>query len=341
MDTQFAHELRLKAMEVGFSRVGFAELDPPAGVAAYDAFIAEGRHADMTWMAESREARANPKQLLPGAQSMVSLGIDYYHPRPKDPGGLTGKVSRYAWGRDYHNLIGKRLDRVVRWIRAQGVVAWGGVDHRPFIERAWAERAGLGFSARNACMIRPGEGSYFFLAVILVGRTLPPDPPIRAGLERFCGACRRCHDLCPTQAFTGDGQLDARRCISWATIECRGAIPLWIRPHIGRWLYGCDECQEVCPHNHRPPNSQEPDLAPRDAWVQLDWLLGAPESEIQQHFVATAFKRAGVWGLRRNAMIVLGNIADSSARPHLLPWADGTDEVLADHARWAIDRLNA
>jgi epoxyqueuosine reductase len=290
-------------------------------------------------MVRGRPPRADPRLLLPQARSAVVLGVDYRWPRPPDPGGLTGKVASYAWGRDYHRLIGKRLRRLTTRLseRIPGFQAYAGVDSRPLIERAWAARAGLGYIGKNACVILPGRGSYLFLAVILTNQELPADAP----LGDFCGRCRRCLDACPTAAFTAPGQLDARRCISYLTIEHAGPIPEDLRPLLGRWVFGCDDCQEVCPHNHAPPRSPEAELAPRPrhAWLDLPELLFSSDDEILERYVGTPLRRASPLRLKRNAALVLGNLGDPAARAALERACKHEDPALRDAAGWALDRL--
>jgi len=339
MTIEAAQHIRNIAVSYGFDDVRFADISPPAGLDAYDRFLAERRHGDMAWMETGRAPRADPTQLLSDARSIVVLGMRYGYPRPPDPGGLTGKVACYAWGRDYHNLIGKRLRKMSRDLRAQipGLNTYCGVDSRPLIERAWAERSGLGFLGKNAIAILPGESSYFFLAAMLVNIPLPPDTPLRD----HCGTCRRCLDACPTDAFTGAGQVDARRCISYLTIEHRGQVDNQLRPLIGRWVFGCDDCQEVCPHNPETPPPAESDFAPRPghAWLDLEWVLTTSDETLDSHFEGSPMRRARPTGLKRNAAMVLGNLGDAAARPALLHATGHTDPVVCDAARWALDRL--
>ena len=336
----FAESLRALCHAQGFEHVRFCAADGAPGIAAYDQFLAAGHHADMAWMVDSRDARAEPRRLLREAESAIVLGMEHRHLRPPDPGGLTGKVAAYAWGRDYHNLIGKRIKKIERWLREQGRPCFGGVDSRPFIERAWAERAGLGYAAKNCFTIRPGQGSGFFLAVILVGGPLPPDAPLRHGLERFCGSCARCHLACPTAAFVGDGQLDARRCISTLTIESDGPIPEALRPKLGRWVFGCDDCQDVCPHNHRAPGPAEDDFAPVNAWLDLRWLLFADDDVVEAHFEGSPLRRPGAVGLKRNAAVVLGNLGDPTARPCLEAGLSHPSALVVEHCDWALRALD-
>lgn len=332
--------IRQEATALGFDHVRFAALDPAPGVRRYDQFLAAGHHADMGWMEGGREKRAQPRMMLPAARSAVVLGLRYAWPRPPDPGGLTGKVACYAWGRDYHNLIGKHLKRLRKRLAQHGIESTWGVDARPFIERAWAERAGLGFLGRNCCAIVPGQGSYLFLAVGLVDQALPADPP-RLGLERHCGACRRCLDVCPTQAFVGSGQLDARRCISWMTIEHRGPVPTEHRAQVGRWVFGCDDCQEVCPHNHKPPTPLHADLQPVEgrAWLDLEWVLHTEDDVLDAALMGSPLRRAKPWGLKRNAALVLGNLADPAGRPALLRALEHPHPVVQEQARWSLERV--
>ena len=268
------------------------------------------------------------------------LAVDYAWPRPPDPGGLTGKVSAYAWGRDYHNLLSKRLRRLARELReeAPGVEGYWGVDSRPLIERAWAEKAGMGFVGKNCCIIRPGQTSYMFLGMILLSEAIPPDRPY---LRDHCGRCRRCLDACPTNAFVAARQLDARRCISYLTIEHKGAFPLDLRAGIGRWVFGCDLCQEVCPHNHKLRPGAHEDFTPRgdNAWLDLEWLLTTAPETIRAHFQGSPIKRPGPSGLKRNAAIVLGNLGDPAARPALLSQENSPDDGVRESVRWALERL--
>jgi len=341
MSTTFhaADIIREESARYGFDEVRFAPVVPAPGVAEYDQFIGEGRQGEMQWMHRGREPRAAPDMLLPSAKSAVVLGMTYAHPRPPDPGGLTGKVASYAWGRDYHNLIGKRLRKLTRDLahRIPGFEAYWGVDARPLIERAWAQRSGLGFLGKNCMAIMPASSSYFFLAVVLVNQGLPPDEP----MGDHCGPCRRCLDVCPTQAFTGPGQLDARRCISYLTIEHRSSIPLELRPLMGRWVFGCDDCQEICPHNGSTIPTANEDFAPRTghAWLDLEWVLQSEDDALDKHFEGSPIRRCKPHGLKRNAAIVLGNLKDPAARTALFHAETHAEDTVREAARWALERI--
>ena len=333
--------LRTRARELGFTRVRFTPIpETGPGIVHYDDFLARGHHASMRWMERGRGARADPSGLVPAGISAVALGIEYGGPRPVDPGGLTGRVARYAWGRDYHNVVGKRVRKLVKQLSREGVRAYGGVDSRPLIERAWAEAAGLAYLGRNCCAIVPGQGSWLFLAVILVDASLPGDPPL-PGLDRHCGACRRCLAACPTNAFVDTGQLDAQRCISYWTIEHRGNIDPDFGSGFGRWVFGCDDCQEVCPHNHAPRSDIEEAFQPRPgrAWLDLEWVLDTPADALEAAFQGSPIRRPGAQGLKRNAALVLGNIGDPAARRALTRASEGPDPVVAAQARAALDRI--
>jgi len=325
-------------------RLGFAHLrvaaigdapEPCPRIEHLDSWLSAGRHADMDWIVRGRDVRANPRLRGEAARSAVVLSFEHHHQRPPDPGGLTGMVARYAWGRDYHNLVGKRLRKLLKRLRAAGIACWGGIDTAPIFERAWAAEAGLGFQGKNALQIWPAGGSWMFLAVIFTEEPLVPDAP----LGDHCGSCTRCLDACPTGALVGPGQLDARACIAYWTIEARGAIPEALRPGFGRWVFGCDVCQEVCPHNVSPPEPDEDDLLPRNAWLDLEWLLTASDDAILARFLGTPIRRPGPNGLRRNAAVVLGNLGDPAAASALRRVADSGDPMVAEHARWALDRL--
>ncbi len=329
--------LEAEARRLGFGRVRVARAGPPPGFARYDEFLAAGHHASMGWLETSRDVRGDPERLLPGARSVVVLAMDYARPAPPDPGGLTGRVACYAWGRDYHALIGLRVRHLRRALEAAfpGLRTWGGVDSGPAWERGWAEAAGLGFSGKNGMAIVPSEGSLFFLATLLLTEELAPDTPV----GDHCGKCRRCLDACPTGALLDGGGMDAARCISYLTIEHDGAIPEPLRPALGRWLFGCDDCQVACPHQHAARHPVPADFAPRHAWLPLPAILEASDRALLDTFEGTPIRRAAPHRLRRNAAVVLGNIGDPAARPALERARASSDGTLAEHAGWALDRL--
>jgi epoxyqueuosine reductase len=303
-----------EAARHGFSDLRVARADASLHAARFDAMLDEGRHGEMEWLRESRDVRLDPRLHRPGARSVVVLAFRYGQAPPTDPGGLTGRVASYAWGRDYHNLLGLRLKHLAAALNARhpGLVVWHGVDSGPSWDRGWAEAAGLGYAGRNGMMVLPGDTSFYFVALLYLSAELAPDAP----LGDHCGRCRRCVERCPTGALPGDGSLDARRCISYLTIEHRGEIARELWPLMGRWIFGCDDCQEVCPHvradRHVP--GLPADFRPRFAWVPLPALLQADDRAILDTFEGTPLRRAGPARLRRNAAIVLGNIGTPEAR---------------------------
>ncbi len=331
--------LEREARRLGFSEVRIAAVSPTPRIAAYADWLELGFHGEMSWMATGLDPRRDPRELLPSCRSVVVLAVDYGHEAPPDPGGLTGRVSRYAWGRDYHNAVGKRLRNLQRRLREHwpGLRSRTFVDNGPVLERAWAEQSGLGFIGKNNMVILPGQTSYFFLGVLLVDQELPPDLPITVD---HCGTCARCIERCPTSAFPAPHSLDARRCISYLTIENTGEIPEELRPLLGRWLFGCDACQDPCPHVRLGRRPAHPDFAPVNAWLDLPALLDSSDDALIQRFEGTPLRRAAPWRLRRNALVVLGNLGDPAAIPVLLRYEAGSDPVLSQHARWALGELD-
>jgi len=354
--------------------VGFASADPHEHGARAAAWVAEGRHGTMRWMARRTERRGDPRSVLPGARTVISVAADYYRgdwpdgfdPRdlgdgasgaePKrdprgaapnrDPRGATpkrdprGAVARYAWGRDYHRRMKRRLVRLGRALAAMAPGAgWTtAIDTRAFLDRAFAERAGIGWVGKNTNVIRKEAGSWCFLGAIVTDVALPPDAPAR----NYCGTCSRCITACPTGAIVGPYQLDARRCISYLTIEHAGPIPLELRPLIGTRIFGCDDCQEVCPWNRFATPTLDPDFAerPDQQAPALIPLLTLDDAAFRTRFAGTALLRAGRDRFVRNVAVALGNAGDPAARPALERAAsEDPDPDVREHAAWALLRL--
>jgi epoxyqueuosine reductase len=331
--------VRALAVAEGFERVGFAAVEPLDVEGGWlDAWLAEGMHAGMGWMATSRDARIEPGRLVPGAATVAVLAMPYAHPTAPEPGGLTGLVSGYARGRDYHNVIGKALRRIQRGLRERypAMASYGTVDTRPVYERAWAVRAGLGWAGRSCCTILPGLGTQVFLATLLLDVALPPSP----ALEADCGPCARCLRACPTGALVGPGRLDARRCLSYLTIEHRGAIPEALRPAMGRRVFGCDTCQDTCPQARAARNQGHPAFEPKPdhTWLDLCALLLEDDEALERRLEGSPIRRARAVGLKRNAAVVLGNIGDPAALPALEHAMEHPDPVVREHATWATER---
>jgi epoxyqueuosine reductase len=337
------------ALALGFDLVGIAPADPPPHAESLRGWLARGFAGEMGYLARRVEERIDPRRVLEGARSVVALAFAYDPGSPVPVEGPSARIARYAGGEDYHDVL---LDRVRAFEAALVALAErpvrtrGYVDTGPLLERALAARAGLGWIGKNTCLIHPGMGSYLFLAVVLTDLALEPDE----ALPDHCGSCRACLDACPTDAFPEPFVMDATRCIAYATIESRGPIPEPLRAAHGDWAFGCDICQEVCPWNRRErravpadPQGLRARIAPRREWRSpaLDWLLALDETTWQHATRGTALRRARFRGLLRNALVVAGNSGDAGLVPLVRRHAEGDDALLAEHARWALQRLGA
>jgi len=340
------------AIEEGFSLCGIAPAAPLGELDFFPAWIAAGYHGEMDYLAKTTEAgelrRAALANVAPWARSVVVCAANYNSEVPystlcADSG--RGWISRYAFAEsDYHELLLTRLRRLERRM-VERIVADGGttprtwcyVDTGPVVERVLAAHSGIGWMGKNGCIINQQLGSWLFLGVILSSHALPPSLP---AADR-CGSCTLCLDACPTQAFIGPHRLDATRCISYLTIEQRGAVPEELREKMGRHIFGCDICQEVCPWNRRAPVSLEPAFAPRTELVNpsLEWISGMKVEEFQRAFRGSPVKRAKLNGLLRNAAVAMGNSGDRKHLPRMRELERHADPVVVEHARWAIARL--
>ena len=336
--TRLAVELAERARGLGFDRVRIAaarSLDRDA--ATLERWLALGRHAEMGWMARTAEQRSDPRRLLSGCRSVVSLA--WNHGPQADDSARQAGIARYARGRDYHRVLGGRLRRLATWLaEASGAPARAFVDSGPILERAWAEASGLGWIGKNSCVITRELGSWILLGEILSAAELEADDGPH---EDLCGSCTACLDACPTAAILPDRTVDAGRCISYWTIEHRGAVPEHRRSGHGAWIFGCDVCQEVCPWNRR--FGREPDR-PGDPARNLGALdpvaiLEMDEGTFRARYSGTALLRARWDGMRRNACIVLGNRGDRAALAVLARACDDGDPVVRSHAAWAIERI--
>ena len=303
----------------------------------------------MAWLARRLEERVDPRRVLPGARSLVCVALVYAGEEPEPPATGRGgaRVARYARGDDYHDVLGARLRTLADALPSLAgapVASRSYVDTGPVLERAHAARAGLGWIGKNTCLIHPDLGSWLFLGVVLTDLALEPGEP----LADHCGSCRACLDACPTAAFPEPYVLDATRCLSYATIELRGAIPEALREGQGAWVFGCDVCQEVCPWNTRSRRRVPADplglrarLAPRAEWraPSLAWLLGLAEEDWLRHTRGSALRRARHRLLLRNALVAAGLSGLAELRPEVARHAAGGDPLLAEHARWALARL--
>ena len=336
-----------RAHDLGFDLVGVTPGRPTPHVRAYHSWLAHGRHGEMGYMARPDRVarREDPARILPGVRSVICVGLNYY------PGALPaslshdpsrGLISNYTWGLDYHDLMIPRLEELAAFISAEAgreAAYRTYVDTGPVLERAYAAEAGLGFVGKNTCLIHPQMGSWLFLGEILVNIELDPTPE-RA--KTSCGTCRRCLDACPTGALIAPYVLDARRCISYLTIELQGPIPPELRPLMGNWIYGCDICQTVCPWQRfakptreRSFRAAEPDRA---APVLLD-LLEMNEETFRQRYKGSPIFRIGRRGLLRNVAVALGNWGDERAVPALARALTDAEPLVRGHAAWALERI--
>jgi epoxyqueuosine reductase len=343
-------EDRIKALGLGlgFDLIGIAPALPTPGSEFLREWLERGYAGEMDYIARRVEERVDPRRVLEGARSAIAVGLVYDPGEPKPASPASGAIARYAGGDDYHDVLRGRLrvfadglaplaDRPVR-SRAY-------VDTGPIQERASAAEAGLGWIGKNTCLIHPRLGSYLFLGVVLTDLALTAD--VRE--PDHCGSCRACLDACPTGAFPEPYVLDATRCISYTTIEARGAIPEPLRAAHGDWIFGCDICQEVCPWNLRERRSVPEDraglrdrIAPREEWRRpaLEWILGLDEQAWRAVTRKSALRRAKHRGLVRNALVACGNSGDRALIPAVRQHAEGDDPLLAEHARWALERLS-
>jgi epoxyqueuosine reductase len=344
--------LKRKATALGFNRVGVIPAGPARRLDAYLRWIAAGMQGEMGYLDRpDREARRrDPGVILPGVRSVVVVGLDYYTAElppaiAHDP--ARGRISNYAWNVDYHEVMTPRLAALADWLRGQPGAGEVGsrvyVDTGAILERDHGETAGLGFTGKNTMLIDPRRGSWFFLGVLLTTATLDYDPPPEARPAMpDCGRCTRCLAACPTAAFPQPYVLDARRCISYLTIELKGWIPRELRPLMGNWVYGCDVCQEVCPFNRFARPTVE------SAFYPVDWDAAAPpllellalnEAAFARRFASSPIRRIKRGRLVRNACVAAGNWANPVAVPALIALLGDADPLVRGHAAWALRRI--
>ena len=361
MDAVRQEELRRRLRALGFDEVRFARLDGGTpGADALRAWLAAGRQADMAWMERTADKRVAPQLVLPGARSIILLGVNYWpgaeSGERKAEGEKPARWARYACHEDYHDTIKPALVAAGHALEELGGVP--GTDYRyfvdtgPVLERGWAARAGLGFVGKNAMLISRRFGNWLFLAAILTRAELAPDPPLRGkpatrnsklepSVGTLCGKCTRCMDACPTQALPAPGVVEARRCLSYLTIENRGAIPREFRRAGGDRIYGCDICAEVCPWNRFAQESRRLLLVARYdlAALPIRELLALTPERFAGIFRHTPIKRLKLAGLLRNACVVAGNSGDANLIEPLVRLAAHASPLVRAHAVWAVFRL--
>jgi epoxyqueuosine reductase len=336
--TNFADHLKQQAQRIGFDRVGIAPATDADGFDRLQDWLAQGFAGEMRYMSAHGDARRHPASILPSVRSVVMVSLSYAPTAPDPPDAA--KIARYARGGDYHDVLRAKLKELLAWIRQElpKVQGRGVVDTAPLLERDFARRAGLGWFGKNTMLIHPRLGSYTFLGALLLDIDLAADKPF---VPNHCGTCTRCLDECPTDAFVGPGKLDARRCISYLTIELRGSMPEDLRGGVGHWVFGCDICQEVCPWNRKATPGTATELQPRAEMIAPDLVgwLSLTDEDFRRRFDGTALLRTGRRGLLRNIAIVLGNRGDPAALPALERAAEDPEEIIRDACRWAIDRI--
>ncbi len=334
-----------EARRLGFILAGVTTPDPPPHLSTFEHWLAQGHHGDMYYLAaeRSRLRRADPKQILPECKSILVLATPY-HPVQQPSSFIfhhsSFRVASYALGDDYHLILPPRLAALVRFIETQvghPVANRYYTDTGPLLERDLASRAGLGWIGKNTCLIHPRAGSYFLLAEILLDLPLDPDPPFPTD---HCGTCTRCLDACPTDCVLPNRTLDARRCISYLTIENKGDIPTDLRPLMRDWIFGCDICQQVCPWNRFAADG-DASFGPRagSAPSDLIQLLASTPESFNQTFKRSPFQRPKRRGLLRNVAVALGNTNDPAALPALEQALNDPEPLVREHAAWAIERI--
>ena len=336
--------LRIKeeAQRLGFTLVGIS----PVKMAPHEGFFAQwlrkGLGGEMGYLKRTEELRRDPTKLVPWAVSVVSVGLNYYAPlpRPTAQDGAKGWISRYAWGDDYHDVVKERLESLLEKVKEIYPGAVEGkvfVDSGPVLERDIAGVAGIGWIGKNTHLISPRRGSWFFLGELFLSIELVYDRPIR---DR-CGKCDLCLKACPTTAFVGPYILDARRCISYLTIELKGAIPRHLRPLMGNHIFGCDICQEVCPYNVKAGDTEEGAFSPREGLYapELIPLLSLSEEEFRRRFRGSPILRAKRRGFLRNVAVALGNLKSLEAVPALIQALQDDDPLVRRHVAWALGQI--
>ncbi len=342
MDVEQA--LKEEAARQGFTLAGITTPEPAQHLTIYEQWLQAGLHGEMTYLEResARRQRTDPRQLLPECEAILVVGMPYY-PAVQGKGERgKGKVAAYAWGEDYHDVIPERLRTLVGYLErqlGQKVPHRVFTDSGPLLERELGQRAGLGWIGKNTCLIHPQRGSYFFLGELLLGIPLQADAPFT---QDRCGACTRCIEACPTGCIRPDRTLDARRCISYLTIELKGAIPEQLRPDLGNWVFGCDICQQVCPWNRFASDRAEAVFAPRGEVPTPDLAaeLSLTEQQFREKFKGSPVLRAKRKGYLRNVAVALGNMGDRRAIPALeRTAAEDAEELVRGHAAWALRQI--
>ena len=341
--------IKQQAHTLGFELAGIAPAADADGFAHLEDWLAQGFAGEMDYMHRYGPAHRHPESILPNVKSVVMVGVNYKQEsgvRSQESGvrsqesGISGRISCYAGGLDYHEVLRGKLKGLLEWIQREvpGVRGRAVIDTAPLLERDFARRAGLGWFGKNTMLIDKKLGSYFFIGALLLDIALGTDEPFETA---HCGSCTRCLDAFPTDAFVAPYQLDARRCISYLTIELRGSIAEDLRAGMGDWIFGCDVCQDVCPWNRKSPLGKEASLQPSAAGLHVDLveLMGLSEEEFRERYRHTPLGRPKRAGLLRNAAIALGNVGDERALPGLERALGDVEPEIREAAAWAIAQI--
>jgi epoxyqueuosine reductase len=337
------------AHELGFNLCRFAKAETPEHAAEFRGWLDRGDAGEMNYLARNAQRRCDPQQILPDAKTVIVLALNYFQGKESVAAALsaakgaagtaatTGRIARYAWGDDYHGLIEKKLAVIDQFLRQRGGRQKCYVDTGPMLERDHGATAGIGWQGKSTMLLNREFGTWFFLAEILTTLEFAPD----TAQKNYCGRCTRCIDACPTGAITAPHQVDARRCISYLTIELKGPIPLELRPMIGDRIYGCDDCLDACPWNRFAKVSRETAFAmgPEIASMKLRDYLSLDDDKFRRLFRDSPIKRTKRRGLLRNVCVALGNVGTIEDLPALERAAVDAEALIAEHAQWAIERV--
>lgn len=339
--SRLTEDLKCEARRLGFGLTGVCPAVTPGGVSRFHEWLASGYAGTMDYLPSRAEAYTHPRHVLDGARSLLVLAFNYRTVEPEAAQPGRGRVSRYAWGRDYHDVVRDRLGKLAEFlaVRSPQARVRGVVDTAPLLEREFAQLAGLGWIGKNTLLLNKEVGSWFFLAALVTDLELEYDQPHQSD---HCGTCRACLDACPTDAFVDAYVLDARRCISYLTIELGGPMPRELRPSVGDWLFGCDVCQEVCPWNQKAPTSGESQFQPLAGMTTLELvqLFELDEAAFRARFRHTPLWRPKRRGLLRNAAIVLGNQRPPQAIGALIHGLGDVEPLIRGACAWALGRYD-
>jgi epoxyqueuosine reductase len=329
------------AREIGFDFCRIAACSSPPHAHEFRNWLHDEAHGEMSYMERGEEKRCDPHKVLPGTRAIVVLALNYFQGKPvrRSQTAATGRIARYAWGDDYHDLIGSKLDKIDEFLRESGGRQKCYVDTGPVLERDYAAQAGIGWHGKSTMLIDEQLGTWFFLAEVLTTLELPPDEPV----PDRCGTCQRCIKACPTGAITAPHRLDARRCISYLTIELKGSIPLELRPLVGDRIFGCDDCLDACPWNRFAQVSHEAAFFARPSIIAIPLrdYLSLSDDNFRVVFRNSPIKRIKRRGFLRNVCVALGNVGEPSDLPALERAAGDPEPLIAEHAKWAIQRIRS